>query len=272
VAQRFLAAGGLATWLRTLDVAEAIVLRPDHWWGAMATALARIPTRVGYGHPELRPLLTRALPPPGREHAVVSALRLVGAAPAILAAGPGVPPTRFTVGCRPEGDVLAGRFAGKPYAVVHPGASSPMKRWPANRWAAVADALADRGLPVVLAAGPGEGTEIDAIRRAARRSHAVFAPAPSLDRLAALLAGARLALGVDSAPMHLATAVGTPTVRIFGPGDETLYGPWGDPGDHRVVRAPGTRPDPSWFGLTGGSHATLLAVTVDQVLAGLPAR
>src|SRR3989442_3026994 len=57
-AERYAAAGALATWLRTLAFDRAIVLRPDHWWGALALALARIPERVGYGYPELRPLLT----------------------------------------------------------------------------------------------------------------------------------------------------------------------------------------------------------------------
>jgi ADP-heptose:LPS heptosyltransferase len=69
--------------------------------------------------------------------------------------------------------------------------------------------------------------------------------------------------------MHLATAVGAPTVRIFGPGDETLFGPWGDPARHRALRAAGTAPDPAWFGRAGGPHPTLLALAVEPVLAAL---
>ncbi|HEY3110404.1 MAG TPA: glycosyltransferase family 9 protein, partial [Chloroflexota bacterium] len=94
-AERYAAAGALATRLRTLAFDRAIVLRPDHWWGALALALARIPERVGYGYPELRPLLTCRLRPPGREHAVVTGLRLVGGQAAADAARPGTPSTRF---------------------------------------------------------------------------------------------------------------------------------------------------------------------------------
>jgi ADP-heptose:LPS heptosyltransferase len=333
---RYAAAGALATWLRPLGFAEAIVLRPDHWWGALAVALARIPSRVGYGLPELRPLLTRALPPPPREHAVLTGLRLVGGQAAVAGARPGSPPTRFPVSpadrlaaarllvgaglaaahAEPAGadptTAPAGRVgqpqvsrgapgidpgrqpevahgapaidagwqpeptdgaraidAGRPYVLLHPGASSTVKRWPAARWARVADWLAERGLAVVLAAGPGEEGELAAICARAGGAHHRLPRPPSLSELGAILAGASLALGADSLPMHLATAVGTPTLRLFGPGDETLFGPWGDPARHRALRAPGTAPDPSWFGQAGQPHPTLLALEVDAVLAEL---
>src|SRR5207247_3421160 len=93
--ERYAAAAALATWLRSLGFARAIVLRSDHWWGALAVALARIPERLGYGYPECAPFLTCALPPPGHEHAVVSGLRLVGGEMAAAAARPGTPATRF---------------------------------------------------------------------------------------------------------------------------------------------------------------------------------
>jgi ADP-heptose:LPS heptosyltransferase len=251
------------------------VLRPDHWWGALALALARVPARVGYNLPELGPLLTCALPPPGREHAVVTGLRLVGGSAAAERACPGTPPTRFVVS--PPDRLAAARLLEEaglpagPYAVLHPGASSPVKRWPADRWAVVADRLAERGTAVVLAAGPGEEGELDAIVSRAGRAHHRLARALSLGELGALLAGASLALGADSAPMHLATAVGVPTLRNIGPGDETLFGPWGDPSRHRAVRAVGTWPDPDWFGRGGGPHSTLLALAVEPVLAELAA-
>jgi ADP-heptose:LPS heptosyltransferase len=57
----------------------------------------------------------------------------------------------------------------------------------------------------------------------------------SLARYAALLARARLVLGVDSGPLHLAAAVGTPSVRLHGPSDPRVFGPWGAPELHRVV-------------------------------------
>src|SRR5262249_22714655 len=83
-----------------------------------------------------------------------------------------------------------------------------------------------------------EDDVVAAVAERARGRVELRTPATTLGELAGLLAGARFALGMDSAPMHLATAVGTPTLRLFGPGDEVLYGPWGDPCLHRVARAP----------------------------------
>jgi heptosyltransferase-2/heptosyltransferase-3 len=266
VGERFAAAGALATWLRTLGFDRAYVLRPDHWWGALAAALARIPERIGYGYPECRPFLTRSYAPPGVEQAVVSGLRLVAGEGAARDARPGKPAMRFEARCD------AATLLGPPprgYALLHPGASSGVKRWPAERWAAVADWLDARGVPVLLACGPGEEGELRAIQAHAERPHAATAAPPTLAQLATLLDGARVALGMDSAPMHVATAVGTPTARLYGPGDESLFGPWGDSAHHRVVRAPGTRPDPDWFGRTGGPHPTIAAIETEQVIAAV---
>jgi heptosyltransferase-3 len=59
----------------------------------------------------------------------------------------------------------------------------------------------------------------------------------SLKELSALTAAARLFVGVDSAPMHIAAAVGTPAIALFGPSGDNLWGPWGTPrqGRHRVI-------------------------------------
>lgn len=260
-AERFAAAGALAAHLRGLAPDEAIILRPDHWWGALVAALAGIRRRTGYAYPECSPFLTHSFPPPPHEHVVLSGLRLVGAN--LTQARPGTPATRFQA-------TRLQRSTTKPYAVIHPGANSPVKRWPPDRWAAVADVLAARGLDVLLAAGPGEESETRAITAASQQRHTIAPQARCLSHLAALLANADLALGNDSAPMHLATAVDTPTIRLVGPADETLFGPWGDPARHRVIRAPGTRPDPNWLHATGRPHPTLLAITVEQVLAALP--
>jgi heptosyltransferase-2/heptosyltransferase-3 len=272
--ERYAAAGALATRLRALGAEEAIVLRPDHWWGALALALAGVPRRVGYGVPECAPFLTRAHPLRHGEHVVRGGLRLAVGDALAEAARPGDPATRFEVGppAREAGRRLAGAAGlepGRPFVVLHPGASTPTKGWPAERWAALVDWLAGRTLPTLLVAGPGEERQLDPIAGQARARPARLARAPSLVELAGLLASARLALGLDSAAMHLATAVGTPGLRLYGPGDETLYGPWGDPARHRAVRAPGSAPDPDWFGAAGGPHPTMLALSVERVLGEL---
>lgn len=132
----------------------------------------------------------------------------------------------------------AGRFVH-----VHPASRWAFKCWPADRVAAVCNALAAKGLAIVLTSAPDAGEKaLVAEVRAAHRLGAAPAPAVdlsgqlSLKDLAALTARARLFVGVDSAPMHMAAAMGTPVVAIFGPSGDREWGPW-DPmhGGHRVV-------------------------------------
>lgn len=131
---------------------------------------------------------------------------------------------------------------------VHPGSRWTFKCWPAARVAALCDALAAKGWPIVLTSAPDAREKaLIADVRAARDNNAA-PPAParcvpagtvdlsgqlSLKELAALTARARLFVGVDSAPMHMAAAMGTPVVAIFGPSGDREWGPWGV--GHRVV-------------------------------------
>lgn len=124
---------------------------------------------------------------------------------------------------------------------IHAASRWAFKCWPAERVAALCDALAARGWPLVLSSAP-EANELALIAdiRAARDRNAV-ASAPTVDlsgqlslkELAAVTAKARLFVGVDSAPMHMAAAMGTPVVAIFGPSGDREWGPWGE--GHRVV-------------------------------------
>ena len=124
---------------------------------------------------------------------------------------------------------------------VHPASRWSFKCWPAERVAALCDALAERGWPIMLTSAPDPGEQaLVAAVAAARAPHgATRAPTVdlsgklSLKELAALTSRARLFVGVDSAPMHMAAAMGTPVVAIFGPSGDREWGPWG-PG-HRVV-------------------------------------
>jgi ADP-heptose:LPS heptosyltransferase len=116
--------------------------------------------------------------------------------------------------------------------VVHPGASAPARRWPAERWAAVARA-APR--PVVVTAGPGEETLATQV---ARRSGATVFTG-GLRELAALVAGAARLLSADTGIAHLATALGTPSVVLFGPTSPARWGPPADRPQHRALWAGG---------------------------------
>lgn len=170
---------------------------------------------------------------------------------------------------------------------VHPTSRWSFKCWPAERVAALCDALAAKGNPIVLtsAPDPNEMALIAAVC-AARSKGAVTCrqsaspdaqrpPAPTIDlsgqlslkELAALTGQAKLFVGADSAPMHVAAAMGTPVVAIFGPSGDREWGPWGE--GHRVV-ASTTHPCRP-CGLAGCNDskvsACLTTLPVAQVLA-----
>lgn len=112
---------------------------------------------------------------------------------------------------------------------LHPASRWAFKCWPAERVAQLCDALAARGLPLVLtcAPEPKERELVAAVRAATHAPVVDLSGLLSLKELAALTARARLFVGVDSAPMHIAAAMGTPVVAIFGPSGDREWGPWG---------------------------------------------
>jgi len=120
-------------------------------------------------------------------------------------------------------------------AVINFSGGWSAKRWPLPRFAELCDMLA-RTYPFRLVAvwGPGEDQEAEQLGRMAQASGIVLAPATSLTQLAALLQRATIMVTTDSGPMHIAAAVGTPCVAIFGPTDPRLQGPYGE--QHTVVR------------------------------------
>jgi heptosyltransferase I len=113
-----------------------------------------------------------------------------------------------------------------PFALVNPGAAWPNKRWPPERFGAVAAHLAARhALRSAVLWGPGEAPLAEAVV-AASEGTAVAAPPTTLGELVALLRAARLVLSGDTGPLHLAAALGTPVVGLFGPTDPERNGPW----------------------------------------------
>ena len=114
----------------------------------------------------------------------------------------------------------------RPFALINPGAAWPNKRWPPERFGEVAAFLREiRDLPSVVLWGPGEeglaGAVVERSDGAAR-----VAPATRIADLLALSRAASLMLSGDTGPLHLAAAVGTPTVSLFGPTDPQRNGPW----------------------------------------------
>lgn len=116
------------------------------------------------------------------------------------------------------------------YAVLNPGASrrQAYKKPPAPLFAAAADALSQRGLSPIVVHGPGEASDAVAVIEASH-GMAKRAPSTTLKGLAALLCGARVFVGGDSGPLHLACGVGCPVVGLYGPTDPVVNTPWNVP-------------------------------------------
>ena len=122
------------------------------------------------------------------------------------------------------------------YIVLNPGAAWPNKRWPAERFGALAASLRDRlGLPSFITWGPSERELADAVVRASSGA-ATAAPATSVSDLAVLMREAALVVSGDTGPLHIAAAMGTPLVGLYGPTWPERNGPW-DPQDVVISRA-----------------------------------
>jgi lipopolysaccharide heptosyltransferase II len=111
----------------------------------------------------------------------------------------------------------AGVDPDRPYVLVHPGASAASRRYPAAAFGAAAALLNREGLDaqIVFCAGPGESDLLDEAAAALGGAGHVLAPLRQLGLLAALVAGARLLVGNNSGPVHLAAALGTPVVDLY---------------------------------------------------------
>ena len=140
------------------------------------------------------------------------------------------------------------------------------KRWDARKFSEVAMDLSSRGFTLVVTAGPGE--EVFASEIAKRVRGTVILLGLSIPELAELIRGARLYVGNDSGPMHLAAAVGTPVVAIWGSSDSRRWRPWAT--THRVVQNPfECNPCPGYRCLVAESPLCVESVTSTQVNAAV---
>jgi heptosyltransferase-3 len=187
---------------------------------------------------------------------------------------PGPDERRLTLvpGAQAEASVAAhltgfGLVAGR-FIHVHPASRWFFKCWPVERMAALVDRLQAAGHAVVLTAAPSadEMAMLEAIQARLAKPAFSLAGQLSLKEMGALTAAARLFIGVDSAPMHIAAAVGTPTVALFGPSGDKQWGPWGVP--CRVVASTGHPCRPCGADGCGGGKVSdcLVSLTVDRVM------
>lgn len=166
-----------------------------------------------------------------------------------------------------DGLLAEHRLQAKHFIHLHPTSRWLFKCWPAEKVTALIAALQAQGHAVVVTAAPA------AAELAMTRAILAGLPQPAVDlsgqltlkQLAALTARARLFIGVDSAPMHIAAAMQTPTVALFGPSGEIEWAPWRVP--HRILTSAHTCRPCGNDGCGGGKVSECLsAIPVEQVL------
>jgi heptosyltransferase III len=190
--------------------------------GDRPTALAVIAGRQSAGPVEAdrlsgrlkRLALSRSHPSDARRHRVLEILRLaellgIAALPEVVC---------------PSGALQPALAPAQPYAVVHASPMFTYKRWTADGWRSLGLALRERGFGTVVTGAAGDRFYLDQIWRGSdvvRLDGKLAWP-----EVSALIAGARIYVGPDTVVTHLAAAMGTPTVALYGPTDPRIWGPW----------------------------------------------
>lgn len=254
---------------------DLLIHLTEHWRGPILKHLLGIPLAVTEMYSRRQHSrfwqrsFTHQYPKPSTRHKVenhLDALRRIGVYP---------PPEHRALQLVPGADAQARAdvklaalgLAGQSFVVIHPTSRFLHKCWSVDGMAQLIDALQPH-IPVLLTAAPDktELAMVDAIRAQTRTNPATLAGQLSLKELAHCIGAAQLFVGVDSAPMHMAAAVGTPLVALFGPTSQTVWGPWLTP--HRIIS---TKPSCQPCHLRGcaGSHVSdcLQSIESDAVLA-----
>lgn len=248
--------GALAQGLRAHRFDVAVDAQGNLKSGVL-TAMTGAPLRIGFAAARCREranalFTTRRVMPP------VSARHVVDQYLALLSPLGVTPPARgqfhlpWNAAAEAAADEAFGSTGLKPrdrLVVLNPGAARPEKRWPPGRFRELAERIGRDGLGRVLVLwGPGEH---DAARAIAAGGAAVLAPPTGVQGLIAVLRRASVLVAGDTAPLHVAAALGVPCVGLFGPTSAVRNGPYGT--GHRTLQAPDGRI--ASIGVSAVSHA-----------------
>jgi heptosyltransferase-2/heptosyltransferase-3 len=258
--------------LRHIGYGHAVIMRPDHWWGAMLAHIAGISERIGYARENVEPFLTQAIPY-RHEHAIRQNLRLVEQWTGVV----NDDDVSYHLKIFDDDRASIRQYLSKfkipeklPYFCIHPGSGTWVKRWENELWAKVADTLIDQlDAMVIFTGGDSERAMITDIQNRMEHKSYTTAGELSIEMLTALYDAALVVLGPDSGPLHLAAAVGTATVALFGPADPIEFAPWGDKQRHMVLTsAIGCRPCRvlDWGDDDPENHPCVRDITIGQVL------
>ena len=269
-----------AQWTQTArrlraESLDAAVVFPRSWRAAWVPALARIPVRVGFSHALTQPLLThraRHWRPLRRAHRSAYFHTLARA----FGASEIPPAVRLPITAQDRTDAkrlleTLGRDRAKPLVALEPGASyGAAKCWPVEHFAALARALTADGHDVVTV-GTEASREVES--RIAFHAPGLLRAAgktPDLGALIGLLASATCLVTNDTGPMHVAGAIGTPLVALFGASDPNVSAPLGT-GPREVLYEPA--PCSPCFRRTCNvaGHPCLRKIDVSRVMAAIRA-
>lgn len=194
---------------------------------AVLARLIRPERTVGFVRGHLRersagPFYTHRVDPAGVRHVILKNLALLaplGSRDTRVVFPLDIP---FSAGA----DAAIASMHGAPYALLNPGAAWPNKRWPLDRFGALAAAFAERfGLRSLVLWGPGEQDLAEQVVQASSGA-AQVAPPTTVPDLFSISRLARVLVSGDTGPLHIAGAVGTPLVALFGPTYADRNGPW----------------------------------------------
>ena len=249
----------------------AIVLHPSNR-SHIVPFLAGIPMRLGYDR-KLSFLLTKSVPHKkefGLKHEIDYALDVVHYI--------GIEPTSHDLympikeSSEARIDELFKKHAlahGAVVVTLHPGASCPSKRWPPERFADVADKLAQKyGARIVVIAGPKEKGFGDRVCELIKSKTVNVSGTTSVADVASILKRSRLLVSNDSGPVHIACAIGTPVVALFGRSDRGLSPVrWGPSGKRSIILHKYIGCDVCRAHKCEKGFECLNAITVDEVLS-----
>lgn len=214
----------LAKRLAKMDFDTAILL-PNSFRAAALASMAGIPRRIGYDRDSRGVLLTDRLLPrkDGRHYLPVPTLDYYLMIARYLGAPPREGDHLMEVATRPEDDQRAAAMLsaakGRPVVLLNPGAQKPMKRWPAERFAALADrCVSQLGCAVAVTGSPDE-REVLAAVTGASAGRIIDLPKAGMNvtLLKSVTRQCALMVTNDTGPRHLAAACGVPVVTLFGP-------------------------------------------------------
>lgn len=246
--------------------------------GAILSFLSGAKERIGY-HPKKqkqwwwKKAFTQTVKTPGDNRHVIEhhldAIRLLGINPPAM-------PLRFY--WTPKDQETLNRILvekgiknQKPYVVVHPTSRWMFKTWRLEGYAEVIDYIQSKmGWAVMVTSGPDK-KELDAVREITKRCRTKpldLSGRLTLKQLGCLIAGGKFFFGVDSAPMHIAAAVGTPVIALFGPSGDHMWGPWGE--GHLVIKKDWACRPCGEDGCQGSKVSKcLVEITTEEVISGM---